>query len=186
MNTFTTVAEDDWEHLTDEWQSPSGTPDVQALARRVRRRTQWMRVLVFLEVVLTTAAVVALGFAARAANSWDAWLVVGGLTVFTVIMGVFTIRNRRGTWRAAGNTLKDYRALEALRNQRVVRAALFIQRLAAVTIPLLGVLAWYRTRTSGPWSISVLSCLAAIVYLLVWTAGARVVQRRYRNAPQTD
>lgn len=183
MNTFTTVADDEWGHLTDEWQAPMTPPDLRVIAARVRRRTRWMRALLALEVVLTLAALVLLGSAARHATTWDAWAVIGGLLVFSVATWVFTLVNRRGTWRTVGHTLADYQALETRRHQRFLRATRFVQAMALICIPLLAWLGWYRARTHGSLSMGVLACAGAIAYLLGWATIARLLQRRWRVAP---
>ncbi len=177
----TTVAEDDWESLTEEWQAPVPPIELETLRARVRSRTRWRRAAFIGEIILTLVAIVIVVGAAGSARTWDAWIVIAGLSIFTLVIWTFGLRNRRGTWRAVADTLEAYQALEALRAERRIAAATFTRRLCLLsTIPLLA-LAAYRWSEGPGWSQPVAICLGAIAYLLIWVFLAWRIERRARN-----
>jgi hypothetical protein len=126
-------------------------------------------------------AVLALG--ARGARTWDAWMVIGGLSLFTAVIWRFNLRDRRGTWRAETDTLEGYRALEVARRHRQFTAATFTRRLSIAGLFPLGVLAAVRYREAGERlaALPVLVSLGAMLYLVVWGVAAWRMERRLRG-----
>lgn len=172
-------ADDEWLSLSDEWKALPVEVDVDALRRRIRAQSRRMRVMFAFEVLVTLGAVALLVGGARAADTWEAWLVIGGLTLFSVVTWSFNIRNRRGTWLAAAESLEAYQALEVVRRKRRLAAATFTRRLSLwglVPLMALTIVRWRALQGSGS-SLGVVVCLAAMAYLLCWAVVARRLER---------
>lgn len=180
MTKYTAIADadDDWQDLSDEWQAVPAAVDVAQLRRRVRAQSRRMRWTLAGEVLLTLAAMAYLGAAARVADSWDSWVIIGGLTIFTVVIWVFTLRNRRGVWRATSDSLEACQALEIARRQRRLAEATFTRRLSLVSLVPLAVVAVVRWRDMETLGASrVVVCIAAMLYLIVCAAWSWRLER---------
>lgn len=180
MTKYTAIADadDDWQSLSDEWQAVPAAVDVEQLRRRVRAQSLRMRWWFAIEVIVTVAAVAVLASAARVAHRWDSWVIIGGLALFTAVIWTFNVRNRRGIWRSASDSLEAYQALEAERRQRRLAAATFTRRICLTSLVPLAVVTVIRGRdvaTDGAYPV--LICLGAMLYLLAFVAWSRHIER---------
>jgi hypothetical protein len=186
MTKFTAIADadDEWLSLSDEWKAVSVPVDVDALRRRVRKQSRRMRLMLGLEVLVTLGAVAMLIWGARVADTWEAWLVIAGLTLFSVVTWAFNVRNRRGTWLAAAESLEAYHALELVRRRRRLAAATFTRRMSLfglVPLAVLTIVRWRAMEGSGS-PLGLVVCVAAMAYLVAWWAVARRLERTLQSA----
>ena len=169
---------DEWTTLAEQWHSaaeaePLPVGDIQ---RRVRRQTMRMYAIAAVEVAITVVALGPIAIVLSQATDWAARILAIALLLLTVRLWVFTIRNRRGTWRPSVETLEGFRALERLRLERRLASARFVWRFCTLT--LAGAVAW----TAWRWSALSLPqrwlMIAVGAYLVAWIAGGLLVRRR--------
>jgi hypothetical protein len=170
----------DWATLSDEWRAAPVTLPLDVMRQRVRAGTRRMIALLVGELAITMAAAAALASAARVATTWREWSVVVGLTVFSVIIWVFTHRNRRGIWSAASESLADYQQLERERWRRRVAAARFTWQISLVGVPALTLLLVSNLmRGPATWTAELVD-VSATVYLAACGVFGRWRERRLR------
>ena len=172
---------EDWGGLRDAWMRPGTTPTPATdLRRRVVRHGRWMLVLAAIEVLLTIGGIVGVAFALRQARDPATLVLCGGMALFTARIWIFTLRNRRGTWRAHAETVEAFRALERTRRERRLDSARFAVRLCGAMI--LGLAAWWGWQESAGRLVMEgrLVLAVAIAYLCCWIAGGVLVAARTR------
>lgn len=171
------IEPDEWATLAEQWRSAPAADRlrVEDLRRRVRRQTMWMYASVAAEVIVTVLALGPIVLVLHQATSWAPRVLAIALLLLTARLWVFTIRNRRGTWRPSDETLEGFRALERLRLERRLASARFVWRFCALT--LAGAAVW----TAWRWSVLSLPqrrLMAAVgVYLVAWIVGGLLVRR---------
>lgn len=179
---------DDWTRLSDEWRAQPRTDDVDQLRHRVRVQTKRLYAIVAVEVLLSIAAVIVIPAMLIRAPDLESRLLAGGLAIFTAVVWGFGVRSRRGIWRAAGDTLAAYRALERERLRRRIAGARFAWQVCVVALVPMLFLTARRITGSGPMSASALVTAGACIYLLAWIVGGRVIETRLarRVVPLSD
>lgn len=173
-------AHDDWSQLGIAWRAREMSPPVDALRRRVRAQTRRLYGLVMVEALVTITAVIAIVATLIRSNDLESRLIAAGLGLFTVAVCGFAIRNRRGIWRATGDTTAAYLALERDRLLRRIASARFAWRVSVAGLGPLIALLITRVARSG-WSPEALIILAGSIYLVGWIIGGRVVEIRLRR-----
>jgi hypothetical protein len=176
------LVNDDWTRLSDEWRAEPMRVPLDIVRQRVRRQSHRMRLLLAFETLLSLVAVVALVLAARRAATWDAWLVIAGLAIFSARIWIFSVRNRRGVWRERGDTIAAFQALEAERLTRRIAAARFTWQYSVWALIPLAALGVWRASQGGIGSLPVIVVAAGCAYLGVCAAGARWMEGRLRAA----
>lgn len=179
---------DDWARLSDEWRAQPRTAAVDVLRRRVRRQTMRLYAITAFEVLITIAGGGILVAAFLRGTDVETKLLASGLGIFTAIVWGFTLRNRRGIWRAAGDTIVAYRALERERLRRRISNARFTWQICAMALIPMVAFAVRRISTGGPTSMAALISAASCLYLIAWVVGSRILERRLadRIQPVTD
>lgn len=179
---------DDWARLGDEWRAQPRTAAVDILRRRVRRQTLRLYAITAFEVLITLVGGGIVVAAFMRGPDLETRLLAGGVGIFTAIVWGFTLRNRRGIWRAAGDTLAAFRALERERLRRRIANARFTWQICAVALMPMVALAVRRIGTGGPTSMAALISAASCLYLIAWIVGSRILERRLtdRIQPLTD
>ena len=132
--------QDDWSRWGDDWQRQPAM-DVDRLRRRVRRKRRQMRAVVGLEVASALFAVVQI--VRLLLMSWvtERWKIWAGLVFLLLAGGVcLSLHARRGTWRAATESVPDLLRLTAERARAGIRLAwlniLSVPVLLAITLPI--------------------------------------------------
>jgi drug/metabolite transporter (DMT)-like permease len=169
---------DDWARLSDEWRAQPRTDAVDFLRRRVRRQTMRLYMITAFEVLITLAGGGIVVAAFMRGPDLETRLLAGGLGLFTAIVWGFTLRNRRGIWRAAGDTLAAYRALERERLRRRIANARFTWQICAAALIPMVALAVRRIGTGGPASMAAVISAAGCLYLIAWIVWSRALERR--------
>jgi hypothetical protein len=169
---------DDWARLSDEWRAQPRTDAVDLLRRRVRRQTMRLYAITACEVLITIVGGSIVVAAFLRGTDFETRLLAGGLGVFTAIVWGFTLRNRRGIWRTAGDTIAAYRALERERLRRRIAYARFTWQISAVALLPMVAFALRRIGTGGPTSMAALISAASCLYLIAWIVGSRILERR--------
>ncbi len=156
------LPEGEWESLALDWRAASGPVDAAPLRRKVAAHRRRLIAATVGEILLV------------ASFAWLSWLVAGDgvepwevvflttLWGFTLLAGAFAWWNRRGTWRALGESVEEFVRLTRLRAERQTRSIDFSLGLfAAEAVIIVAQLAWFGR-------------LTAIAGLLLAVAGAVV------------
>ena len=132
--------QDDWSRWGDDWQRQPAV-DVDRLRRRVRRKRRQMRAMVGIEAALALFAVgqvVRLLLMPWATGRWRIWAGLAFLLVAGMVW--LSLRARRGTWRAATESVPDLLRLTAERARAGIRLAWLnifsVPVLLAITLPI--------------------------------------------------
>lgn len=163
---------------TGEHQSATLT---EQLARRVRRQSDSLRLILAGEIVLTLVILVVSG-AAIIRNAGAGALRVGAMVVlYTAAVWAFTLWNRRGIWAPYGETTADFVALLRVRAQRRIRTAWFSQIVITVAALLLS------REMQAAWRAGEVSLVDWVwIYFGVYTAAVIVWSVWYRRQARRE
>ena len=171
---------DEWGPLADAWSAGPAAPPPAALRSHVRRQDLHLRLAVAFEVALSVAAMLLLGAALLTSRSWTERLVPLALAAFSARIWAFAIANRRGTWRAAADTVEAFRRLSRLRHQRQLEAARFTWRISIVALPPLLALATWTWQRDGTVRSETTVALIGAAYVTACIVAGRARERQLR------
>lgn len=178
----------DWHAGAESAPSDPGDPiaarAVSDLRRQVRRRT-W-------RMVATTAGETAVGLAWLVVAVYGAWrrphpvdrLLLATFAVMIVWLLWFSLRNRRGTWRAVTETTMAYLALAILRVERRLRSLRVGWGILAFEVILLAAWIWWRSPEAPPapgfylWAYLFLAGWSGLAAVIVAWMSARAGRER--------
>lgn len=169
--------EERWDELGGAWRTETAErPEWRRIGARVRRQTLGMWLVAGLEAALTLVLLWWSVELVRAGVDLFETALVATLWAFWVIAAVFAYGNRRGAWRAAGESTRAYLEIALDRARRRRRTARFVVwLLAAEVVAFLALLAWRATISplATGTVFGALALLAALsaVYLAwsIWT-----------------
>jgi hypothetical protein len=177
-------APDDWTALAARWQDRAEPLQlsIEDLLRRERRRRAAMTLLVGFEVVITVAALAGAWKAQTSMNEGGTILLLL-VVLYSVMVWVFTLWNRRGTWRPERETIEGFVAISALRARRGLRTARFttgvVLAQAAGTVLWVASILFRQGGTAFPKVLLALSISAAIgAGFLLWAVWFRRLMLR--------
>lgn len=166
------VHESEWDAWGQVWRTADAPVDVAPLRRKIAAHRRLLIAAALGEALLVAGF---LWLSARVARGgvepWEAvWLAT--LWGFTLLALAFAWWNRRGTWRALGESVEEFVRLTRLRAERQRRSALFSAGLSAAEAVIVGAqLAWFgRLTLAAGLLLAALGVLAA--------AGCWAMQRK--------
>jgi hypothetical protein len=175
-----------WETLSTDWQRTEDVPALDALRERARRHGRRLALVTAIELTICLVAAVSLVIVWQKSTRLEPRLLVLGLGTFSAIAAGFTLRNRRGTWRAVEDTLDGHRALERRRRAMRINGARFAWTASLVMLPfMVGVTAW-RVVHDGVATLESGVAIASVMYLAAWIVGGRRQERRLRELAATE
>ena len=135
------AARDEWTALAARWQDRSEPLrlSIEDLLRRERLRRFGMAVLLVFEVLISVGALYGTWWARSRMNGGGTVLLVI-VVLYTVMVWIFSVWNRRGTWRPERRTVEGFVAISALRARRGLRTARFTT--GVVLVQLAGSVLW--------------------------------------------
>lgn len=171
---------DDWAPFVADWHSTprDDIARVDEVRRRIHRQTVRLYLMVAGEVLISVTALGIIAGALINARDWPTRVLALALLLSSVSVWAFSIRNRRGIWRPAAETLEGFRMLERRRLQRRLASARFAQRYSLVSLVFLGIWAAWRVQTVQLAPVQRWVIVGVAIYLAGWILGATIAGKR--------
>jgi hypothetical protein len=120
------AARDDWAALASRWQVRSEPLrlSIDDLLRRERLRRAGMALLLLSEVLISLGALLGT-WTVRSMMNGGGTILLLVVILYTALVWIFMLWNRRGTWRPEEETVEGFVAILSLRARRGLRTARF-------------------------------------------------------------
>lgn len=165
-----TMNDKEWQSMHQLWRTADAGVDAQPLRRAVSAHRRWL-VIATLGEVLFAAALMWLTWVVLR-EGVTGWRIIWAISVwfFAAVAYAFVWWNRRGTWRAAGNSVSDFVRLTRLRARRQRLSLRFALGLAvAESVVVVAQLLWFDRFT-----LLSATLLGTILFIVViWYAVTR-------------
>lgn len=158
---------DPWETLSSTWrEEPAPETDLRDVVRaRTRRATLRLWASVAVEVAIVTMVLALTVVTLEEGLTPYRTLLLAAVWATTIAALIFTVRNRRGTWRVSGDSTRDFLALAERRARGKLRTARFALWLLAAQLPVhLLLLGWRVSRWSDPGGLAAELLTLAVVF----------------------
>jgi hypothetical protein len=171
------MLDDELQAWREEWTAqPAADPD---LARRVRRQSRLMRLMLLADVLVTALFGGGTVWLAATSRQADTAVLAGATWVFLAAAWGFGMWNRRGAWRPVALTSSAYLEISIRRCRSAIRAVIFGMVLFLVEV--LFCLAWIYNRTGSASFLYSTAMLAVGVATVVFFVGCLVYRARKRG-----
>jgi hypothetical protein len=158
----------------EEWKAqPADFPD---LARRVKRQSRFMRLMLLTEVLITVVLGGGTIWLAASMRQVDVAVLAWATWIFLAVAWGFGAWNRRGAWRPVSLTSSAYLEISIRRCRSAMRAVIF--GMVLFVVEMLFCLAWIYHRTGGASFLYSTAMMAVGVATVAFFVGSLVYRAR--------
>lgn len=138
----------DWAEWSEDYRAAAYDPAVQRREwyRRVKRHSLLLRLLLLSELAITVATLWLVAHTLLRSADGPSLLWAASVLLLLVVVWIFALINRRGTWYPAAETIFAYLTLARLRCRRKLNAVRFTWVMLGLTAPVNLVLLTWRWR----------------------------------------